>query len=243
MGVPTLGCHCPVCVSTNPRDQRTRPSVLVEFDGRAVVIDTTPDFRTQAMSVRLDRLDAVLFTHGHADHIMGLDDIRPYNMKQGGAVPIYASADTLKTLKRTFAYIFEEGDTPSSLPGVDLHEINGKFSIFGAEVIPIPARHGPNAVLGYRIGDAAYLTDFSDVPESSKKLLMSLDHFILDALRYTPHPMHSNVAHSLALVDELKPRHAWFTHICHDLAHEETNARLPQNVRLSYDGLVLETQL
>jgi phosphoribosyl 1,2-cyclic phosphate phosphodiesterase len=243
MGVPTLGCHCTVCASTNPRDQRTRPSVLLEFEGRAVVIDTTPDFRTQAMRAHLDRLDAVLFTHAHADHIMGLDDIRPYNMKQGGAVPVYASAETLKILRRTFAYIFEEGPTPSSLPGVDLHEVDGSFLLYGAEIIPIPARHGPNPVLGYRIGGVGYLTDFSDVPETSKQLLTNLDHFILDALRYTPHPMHSNVEQSLALVQELKPRKAWFTHICHDLGHDEANARLPENVQLSYDGLMLESQI
>jgi len=243
MGVPTLGCHCAVCSSSDPHDQRTRPSLLVQFDGRSVVIDTSPDFRAQALRARLDRLDAAIFTHGHADHIMGLDDIRPYNMKQGGAVPIYASADTLKILRRTFAYIFEDVPSVSSLPGVELHEITGAFTLFGADVIPIPARHGPNPVLGYRIGGVAYLTDFSALPNSSKALLKDLDHFILDALRYTPHPMHSNVEQSLSLVNELKPRYAWFTHICHDLPHEETNAKLPENVRLSYDGLVLESQL
>jgi phosphoribosyl 1,2-cyclic phosphate phosphodiesterase len=243
MGVPTLGCHCVVCRSTDPHDQRTRPSLLLEFDGRSVVIDTTPDFRAQALRARLDRLDAVLFTHGHADHIMGLDDIRPYNMKQGGVVPVYASPDTLAILKRTFAYIFDDAPSVSSLPGVELHAIEGEFRLFDINVIPIHARHGPNPVLGFRIGRIAYLTDFSALPEKSKGVLHDLDHFILDALRYTPHPMHSNVEQSLSLVQELKPRHAWFTHICHDLAHEETNARLPENVRLSYDGLVLESSL
>ena len=243
MGVPTLGCHCAVCRSSDAHDQRTRPSLLVEFDGHSVVIDTTPDFRSQALRAHLERLDAVLFTHGHADHIMGLDDIRPYNMKQGGAVPIYASPETLAVLKRTFAYIFDDAPSESSLPGVTLHPITGNFLLFGVEVVPIRAQHGPNSVLGFRIGGVAYLTDFSALPEASKELLHDLDHFILDALRYTPHPMHSNVEQSLSLVKELKPRHAWFTHICHDLAHKETNARLPENVRLSYDGLVLESSL
>ncbi|MGA8266139.1 MAG: MBL fold metallo-hydrolase [Candidatus Acidiferrales bacterium] len=243
MGVPTLGCHCAVCQSSDPHDQRTRPSLLLEFDGHSVVIDTTPDFRSQALRAHLDRLDAVLFTHGHADHIMGLDDIRPYNMKQGGAVPVYASPETLAVLKRTFAYIFDDVPSESSLPGVTLHPITGNFSLFGVEVIPVRAQHGPNPVLGFRIGGVAYLTDFSALPETSKELLHDLDHFILDALRYTPHPMHSNVEQSLSLVEELKPRHAWFTHICHDLAHEEANARLPENVRLSYDGLVLESSI
>jgi phosphoribosyl 1,2-cyclic phosphate phosphodiesterase len=243
MGVPTLACHCAVCQSSDPRDQRTRPSLLVEADGRHIVVDTTPDFRTQALRAKLDRLDAVIFTHGHADHIMGLDDIRPFNLKQGGPIPIYAAPETLATLRRTFAYIFDEAPTNSTLPGVELHEIDGSFQVFGIDVIPIPASHGPGPVLGFRFGGAAYVTDFSSLPESSKRLLRGLDHLILDALRYVPHPMHSNVDQSLALVEELKPKRAWFTHICHDLGHEAANAKLPENVRLAYDGLVLESEI
>jgi phosphoribosyl 1,2-cyclic phosphate phosphodiesterase len=243
MGVPTLACHCAVCESRDPHDQRTRPSLLVEAGGRHIVIDTTPDFRTQALRAKLDRLDAVIFTHGHADHIMGLDDIRPYNLKQGGVIPIYASAETLAILRRTFAYIFDDAPTSSTLPGVELHEVNGQFTVCGIGVLPVPANHGPVAVLGFRFGGAAYLTDFSSVPETSKDLLRGLDHLILDALRYVPHPMHSNVEQSLALIEELKPKHAWFTHICHDLGHVDANAKLPENVRLAYDGLVLESEI
>jgi phosphoribosyl 1,2-cyclic phosphate phosphodiesterase len=243
MGVPTLACPCAVCHSSDPHDSRTRPSLLVQFSGRNIVIDTTPDFRFQALRAGITRLDAVIFTHAHADHIMGLDDIRPFNLKQGGAVPVYGSAATLAVLKRVFAYIFEDVTTESTLPGVELREIDGPFELFGARIVPIPALHGKNPVLGFRVGDAAYLTDFSSVPESSKALLMGLDHLILDALRYTPHPMHSNVEQSLKLVEELRPRRAWFTHICHDLGHEEANSRLPENVRLSYDGLVLESKI
>jgi phosphoribosyl 1,2-cyclic phosphate phosphodiesterase len=243
MGVPTLGCHCRVCESKNPLDKRLRPSVMLAFGGRVVLIDTTPDFRTQAMREKIDRLDAVLFTHGHADHILGLDDIRPYNLKQGGTIPAYASERTLAILRRTFAYIFSGEPTESSVPGVDLREVDGPFEVFGLPITPVPANHGPDGVLGYRFGQAAYLTDFSKVPDSSKELLRGLDDFILDALRYVPHPMHSTVDQSLGLVKELKPRRAWFTHICHDLGHEETNARLPENVRLAYDGLKLEVDV
>jgi phosphoribosyl 1,2-cyclic phosphate phosphodiesterase len=243
MGVPTLGCHCAVCESKDSHDKRMRPSVLLSYGGRNVVIDTTPDFRTQAMAAHIDRLDAILDTHSHADHIFGLDDIRPYNLKQKSAIPIYAAESTLQTLQRSFAYIFDGKPTNSSLPGVGLHTIDGPFKLFDLEIIPVPAMHGPGKVLGFRFGNGAYLTDFSTIPEPSKSLLKGLDHFILDALRYVPHPMHSNVEQSLALVDELKPKHAWFTHICHDLGHEQANAKLPENVRLAYDGLHLEVQI
>jgi phosphoribosyl 1,2-cyclic phosphate phosphodiesterase len=195
------------------------------------------------MAAHIDRLDAILYTHSHADHIFGLDDIRPYNLKQKSAIPIYAAESTLQTLQRSFAYIFDGKPTDSSLPGVALHTIDGPFKLFDLDIIPIPAMHGPGNVLGFRFGNAAYLTDFSTIPESSKAHLKGLDHFILDALRYTPHPMHSNVEQSLALVDELKPKHAWFTHICHDLGHEQANAKLPENVQLAYDGLRLEVQI
>ena len=243
MGVPTLGCHCAVCESKDPRDKRTRPSVLLAWGGRNVVVDTTPDFRFQAMRAGMDRLDAVIYTHGHADHVMGLDDIRPFNMKQRAVVPIYAAADTLALLRTQFAYIFADAQPGSTLPLIELHAIDGPFSLFGAQIVPIPAMHGTQPVLGFRMGKMAYLTDFSSVPESSKALLGGLDDFILDALRYVAHPTHSNVEQSLALVKELEPKRAWFTHICHDLGHAEANALLPEHVRLAYDGLQIEVAL
>ncbi|HEV2288102.1 MAG TPA: MBL fold metallo-hydrolase [Candidatus Acidoferrales bacterium] len=243
MGVPTLACRCSVCRSADPRDQRTRPSVLLSYNGRNVVIDTTPDFRLQALRSEIDHLDAILYTHAHADHILGLDDIRPFNQKQRSAIPVYASDETIAILRRTFAYIFEPQTAESSVPQIEIHAIKEPFNLFGAHITPVPVRHGPLTVLGFRIGTIAYLTDFSSIPETSGPMLGGLDHLILDALRYTPHPMHSTVDQSLAIVRELAPRHAWFTHICHDLGHEATNAKLPQNVQLSYDGLSFEVDL
>ena len=243
MGVPTLGCHCLVCESADPRDKRTRPSVLLSYGGHNVVIDTTPDFRFQAIRAGMERLDAVIYTHGHADHILGLDDVRAFNLKQRSAVPIYAAVETLATLKRQFAYVFEKPVPGATIPLIEMHAIDGPFDLFGARVVPIPAMHGTEPVLGFRVGNIAYLTDFSQVPEASKDLLQGLDDFILDALRYVFHPTHSTVEQSLALVADLKPKRAWFTHICHDLGHEAANAKLPENVRLSYDGLQIEGDL
>jgi phosphoribosyl 1,2-cyclic phosphate phosphodiesterase len=247
MGVPSLGCRCVVCKSTDPHDNRTRPSVLLSWNGRHAVIDTTPDFRQQALRVGLERLDAVLLTHGHADHILGFDDIRPFNLRQRCALPVYASEETFATLRRTFAYVFDGSPVLSAIPQVTLHEVKGPFRALDTEIIPIPARHGEIGVLGFRFGGAAYLTDFSELPADSRELLRGLDDMILDALRDEPHPMHQTVEQSLALVADLQPRHAWFTHIAHDLPHRETNERLHRagfpHVQLAYDGLTIEVRL
>ncbi len=195
----------------------------------------------------LERLDAILLTHGHADHIMGFDDIRPFNLRQKSALPVYASAETLETLKRTFAYVFDEKPAVSSIPKVTLHAIDGPFEVIGTRIVPVPARHGAIGVLGFRFGGAAYLTDFSAISDSSKALLADLDDLVLDALRDEPHPMHQTVEQALALVRELKPRRAWFTHIAHELPHSETNARLIDagfpNVALAYDWLRFEVHV
>ncbi len=239
-GVPTLACHCRVCESPDQRDKRTRPSVLLDFDGRSVVIDTTPDFRSQALREGLERLDAVLFTHAHVDHILGLDDVRIFCFRQGAAIPIYADAECMQNIRRTFTYIFDQNYPHGGIPKLDPHLIEGPFELWGERMVPVPVLHGDLRVLGFRFGNAAYVTDFSTIPESTMSVLEGLDVLILDALRHKPHPTHSNVEHSLALVERLKPRRALFTHIAHELGHEETNAALPPHVRLAYDGLKVE---
>src|SRR5260370_37461885 len=179
MGVPTLTCHCRVCSSTDPRDNRMRPSVRLVHGGQTAVIDTTPDFRLQALRVGLERLDAILFTHAHADHILGFDDIRPFNLRQRSALPVYASVETIKTLKHTFAYVFDSAPAISTIPQVTLHPVDGPFDAIGTRIVPIPAWHGDIGVLGYRFGSAAYPTEFSLPPPTSKPILPPLHALLL----------------------------------------------------------------
>ncbi len=239
-GVPALACHCRVCTSPDTRDKRTRPSVLLEYDGKVVVIDTTPDFRSQALREGLERLDAVVFTHAHVDHVMGLDDIRVFCFRQDEAIPIYADAHSMESIRRIFQYVFDADYKYGGIPRLDPHLIEAPFELWGERLIPVPVLHGDLPVLGFRFGKTAYVTDFSIIPETTMPLLEGLDVLILDALRHKPHPTHSNVENSVALVERLKPRRAYFTHICHELSHEETNASLPPHVRLAYDGLKLD---
>ena len=241
-GVPTIGCSCAVCASADPRDKRLRPSILIRYGGRVVLVDTAPDFREQALRARIERVDAILYTHAHADHILGLDDVRPFNYRQKQAIPLYGMEETLKAIQRVFQYAFREGPTESTVPKLELHALNGApFDVFGVEFIPIRLPHGRTSeVLGFRFGAAAYLTDHSGIPEEAKAKLHGLDVLFLDALRHRPHPTHSTVAQSLEWVRELGPRRAFFTHICHDLPHEATEAALPANVRLAYDGLRID---
>lgn len=246
MGVPTVGCTCAVCKSPDPHDRRTRPSVMIEWDGHRVLIDTTPDFRWQAIREGIDRIDAVLYTHGHADHILGLDDLRPLSFPRvtgGGKLPLYANEHTAQVLRSVFKYVFDNNYKYGGIAQVELREISAPVEVCGVTFTPVTVIHGETEIYGYKFGSAAYLTDFSEIPEESLQQLGGLDILFLDALRHHPHPTHSTVANSLKIVERLKPRRTFFTHISHDLAHAATNAELPSGVELAYDGQRLDFEL
>jgi phosphoribosyl 1,2-cyclic phosphate phosphodiesterase len=252
MGVPTLGCDCAVCASAvsltgDARNRRTRPSLRLAYNGRVVLIDTGPDFHAQALRENINHLDAVLYTHAHADHIMGFDDLRPLSFRVPGDLPIYADEETIATLKRVFEYTFRTEDRYPTSARVRIHQIDrtagAGFDLFGACIRRIPVIHGREQITGYRFGSAAYLTDMSDLPPESIPLLQNLDILILDSLRREPHPSHSHLERSIEFVEQLKPRRAYFTHISHDLDHATTEAELPPDIRLAYDGLQLQFEI
>jgi phosphoribosyl 1,2-cyclic phosphate phosphodiesterase len=240
-GVPMIGCRCGTCRSTDPRDRRSRPSILFEMGGGVrVLVDTTPDLRSQALALDLDRVDAILFTHCHADHVMGLDEVRRFNVLQHAAIPCYGDARTLTELRRTFAYIFDGADEGGGVPRVHLYPLGGSFSIGAEECTPVPVWHGRRKILGFRLRDFAYLTDCSGIPDTSWALLDGVRTLAIDALRHRPHPTHFTVEQALAVAARIGAERTWLTHICHDLPHEATNASLPAGVELAYDGLRID---
>jgi phosphoribosyl 1,2-cyclic phosphate phosphodiesterase len=239
-GVPVIGCTCAVCTSTDPRDRRSRPGLKLESAGRTVLIDTPTDLREQALRFGLDRVDAVLFTHPHADHVFGLDDLRIFNFRQRQAIPCYGSPATLAALRRTFAYVFEDGQEGGGKPQLELRAIDGPFAAGGVRFTPLAVAHGEMEVLAFRSGGFAYVTDCSAIPPASMRELGGLDVLILDALRHRPHPTHFTVAEALAVIATLRPRRAILTHIAHDLGHAEVSATLPQGTELGYDGLIFD---
>jgi len=254
MGVPTVGCGCAVCTSTDPRDRRLRPSVLVRWNEaalaggheRVVVIDTGPDFREQALRNGLTRVDAVFYTHAHADHILGLDDLRPLSYKafrEGGPIPLYASATTAATLERIYEYTFSARATYPNRARVQLEALAESTVVHGVEFRRIPVMHGEMEIAGFRFGRAAYLTDVSEIPERSFALLAGLDHLVLSALRYKPHPSHATVEQAVEWARRIGARQTWFTHIAHELGHQATNASLPEGMALAYDGLSVPVEL
>jgi phosphoribosyl 1,2-cyclic phosphate phosphodiesterase len=250
-GVPAIGCDCAVCRSSDPRDRRTRPSILMQLDGdagspfagavRSILVDTSTDLRMQALANDVRRVDAILFTHTHADHVFGIDEVRRYNHMQRSPIACFADHGTVASLKRMFAYIFEPPKQQGGgLPQLVPFAIGGPFTLGGVEIVPVPLFHGRLPVLGFRIGSFAYLTDCNRIPDESWPLLDGVGTVILDALRYRPHSTHFSVDQAVDVVARLGAGRAYFTHICHDLGHVEAGARLPAGVELAYDGLVLE---
>lgn len=237
-GVPVIGCHCQVCSSTDPRDDRLRTSVLVEWDELQFVIDTGPDFRQQMLRQKVERLDAVLFTHSHKDHLAGMDDIRPFNFKTRKDMEVYATVDVQVALRREFHYVFDAIKYPG-VPMVNLNTISTKrFQIGDKEIIPIEVLHHKMPVLGFRMGDFAYITDANFIAEKECAKLHGLKVLVLNALRKERHISHFSLDEAIELVQKLKPERAFFTHISHQLGlHAIENDKLPTGIHLAYDGL------
>ncbi len=247
-GVPMIACDCAVCTSDDPRDKRFRSSIAVLLppseptSGRAIVIDVAPEFRLPATAHNLPRVDAVLLTHSHADHIMGIDDLRRYNDIAKKSIDCLGDAENITIARRCFAH----ADRPflnDGWPSMAFQVIERPTEICGVTVTPIPLLHGRQKVLGYRIGDLAYCTDCSEIPPQSLPLLADLDLLVLDGLRYTPHPTHFNIEQALAAVAKIRPRRALLTHIAHQIGHARTSAELPANVQLAYDELRVRVEL
>jgi len=242
MGVPMIGCTCDVCLSTDPRDNRSRPSILVRLaDGATILVDTSSDLRAQALRFGLTRIDAVLYTHSHADHILGLDELRRFNTLQKGPIPLYGDQRTLTDLQRIFSYAFQTKREPGHeyVPQLVPFVLEGPLCVAGAEVRPVPVTHGARTILGFRFGAFAYLTDCCAIPEASWPLLEGLDVVVLDALRERPHTSHFCLDEAVAAAQRIGARRTFFTHMAHDLGHAATCARLPEGMALAHDGLTL----
>ena len=240
MGVPMVGCDCQVCQSNDPRDKRTRTSVFVEQNGFQILIDTSADYRQQMLRAGITDLDAVIYTHYHVDHILGMDDLRSLNIFHRKSIPIYSSQETMQIIKRVFAYTFSDKIYLSDVPRVIPNVIDSKpFMIRDIEIIPIPLLHGKLAIFGFRIGDFAYCTDVSQIPESSYELFQNLKVLILGALRYKPHPTHFSIEEALREAKRIGAEQTFFTHLSHSVLHSKAENELPENVHLAYDGLRL----
>jgi phosphoribosyl 1,2-cyclic phosphate phosphodiesterase len=240
VGVPVVGCECATCQSTNPRNDRLRCGLALGLPEGNLLIDTTPDLRAQLLRERIGRVHAVLYTHDHVDHVYGLDDLRPFSKYLGGSVPLHCEEQVETRIRKSFDYAFAEGSQNygGGVPQIAFHRIGLEpFTLLGQRITPLRLRHGRFQVLGFRIGAVAYCTDASEIPPESWPLLEGLDLLILDALRPQSHPTHFSLGEAVDVAQRLRPRRTLFTHMCHDLEHEATNAALPPGMELAYDGL------
>ncbi len=238
-GIPVIGCSCPVCLSENSHNKRMRSSIVINYNNVNVLIDTSPELRMQALTHGIKGIDAVLYTHCHADHVCGFDDLRRFNQLANKAIPCYGKEDALEEIANMFNYVFRETQVGGGKPRVVFKSIDSPFNLFGINVIPIEVFHGKNAIFGYRINNMAYITDCSSISDESRDLLQGLDVLILGALRIRPHKTHFNLDGALNEIEVLKPKESYLTHLCHDMEHDTINEDLPYNVQLAYDGLRL----
>lgn len=238
-GVPVLTCTCPVCTSTDPKNKRTRSSLWVRVKGTSLLIDTATEFRLQALKANIQEVDGVLYTHCHADHVFGFDDLRVFSHLTKKSVPVYGSEPTIKELRDVFSYVFRKTQKGGGKPQVETIVVEDAFEVKDVLIQPIPVFHGELPIFGYRIGKMAYLTDCNFIPPTSLELLRGLDVLILGVVRFEPHSTHMHVAQALDLVHNLKPKRTYFTHISHLLEHNAVSKSLPDGVYLAYDGLTI----
>ena len=240
-GVPVIGCRCAICTSPDPRNRRLRPGLRLELPGGVALVDTPTDLRQQALTHDISQVDAILFTHAHADHILGLDEVRVFNFRQGGSIPCYGPASALAAIRRTFAYAFEPGQEGGGKPRIDLLPIGAEpLPLLGAEVLPVPVRHGELEVFGYRLGPFAYVTDVNFIPEESLRRLAGVEVLVLGALRWRPHTTHFSSPEAVEVAARIGARRTLLTHLAHEVDHASPRDRLPEGVELAHDGVILE---
>ncbi len=237
-GIPVIGCRCAVCRSDHPRNQRTRCSALISYGKYNILIDTSTDLRQQALREDIRHIDAVFYTHSHADHMHGIDDLRGFNLRSKQPIPIYGSEQTLATIKTSFSYIFDKSEPVSYIPRLELHPIATAIDLFGLKIVPIPMLHGQMETFGYRCGPFAYLTDCNAIPPSSLDLLQNLEVLILDGLRFTPHSTHFNIPQAIDMARTIGAKQTLLTHLSHEVDHPVHDQQLPAGVNLAYDGQV-----
>jgi phosphoribosyl 1,2-cyclic phosphate phosphodiesterase len=235
-GIPVVGCRCAVCLSRDTRNKRTRCSALLTYAGHNLLIDTSTDLRQQALREDIRYIDAVFYTHFHADHVHGIDDLRGFNRQGAKPIPLYADHATLAGLRRNFSYIFNHHQPPGHVPRLSLHPLEGPMTLFGLEIIPIPLQHGAQMTTGYRCGPVAYLTDCNGIPDESLLLLEDLELLILDGLRFRSHPTHFNIPEAVAIAQSIGAKQTLLTHLSHDVDHSCHDTELPEGINLAYDS-------